>query len=154
MKKQIHQDVYSGVIALIFCAVVFFMNRGLKGDADIMPLLLDGLLAVLSACILISGLKKSKLPAKEQGPKALTWDIVKVPLLAWCLVIAYVALFFLTGYLVSTAVMLPVLMFFMKQRSWKVMLAIDAVYVAVTYGVFVRLLHVAVGSFGLLGRLL
>ena len=153
MKKQIHQDVYIGIVALIFCAVVFFMNYGLKGDADVMPMLLDSLLAIFSVIILVGGLKKSKLPAKEQGEKFITLDAVKYPLLIWCLVVAYVVLFLLTGYLISTGVMLLVLMVFMKQRNWKVMLAIDAVYLAITYGVFVKLLSVNVGGLGLLGNL-
>lgn len=154
MKKQIHQDVYIGILCLIFCAAVFYLNYGLNGGAGTMPLLLDALLTVLSLGILAGGLKKSKLPADEQGKKAITLDVVKAPFFAWLLICAYVGLFYLIGYLISTAVMLLVLMVFMKQRSWKTMIAIDVVYIAVTYFVFVRLLSVNIGSFGLLGRLL
>lgn len=154
MKKQIHQDVYIGIVALVFCVVVLFLNTGLNGGAGTMPLLLDALLAIFSVVILINGIKKSNLSNEKQEKKFLTIDVLKYPFLAWCLVGAYVLLFYLTGYIISTAIMVLVLMFFMKQRNWKTMIAIVAVYLILVYVVFIRLLSVNVGGFGLLGRLL
>lgn len=40
MKKSIHQDVYIGIVCLLLCAAIFFMNFGLGGGAGTMPLLL------------------------------------------------------------------------------------------------------------------
>lgn len=154
MKKQIHQDVYIGIVGLLFCAWVFYMNFGLKSGAGVMPLLLDGLLAVFSVIILAGGLKKSKLSAEEQGKKFLTADVLKYPLIAWGMICVYVLLFYLLGYLVSTGVMLLALMYFLKQRNWKIMIAIDVVWLVIVYVVFINFLSVNVGSFGLLGRML
>lgn len=154
MKKQIHQDVYIGIVGLLFCAWVFYMNFGLKSGAGVMPLLLDGLLAVFSVIILAGGLKKSSLSAQEQGKKFLTVDVLKYPLIAWGMICVYVLLFYLLGYLVSTGIMLLALMFFLKQRDWKIMIAIDVVWLVIVYVVFINLLSVNVGGFGLLGRML
>lgn len=152
MKKQLHQDVYIGIIALVFCAIVCYMNIGLGSGAGTMPLLLDALLAAFSIVILINGIRKSKLGTDVK--KFLTWDTVKYPFLAWCLVGVYVLLFYLTGYIISTAIMVPVLMVFMKQRNWKMIALIVAVFLLLVYFVFVRLLSVNVGGLGLLGRML
>lgn len=154
MKKQIHQDVYIGIIALLFCAFVAYLNMGLNGGAGTMPLLLAGLLAAFSIVILINGIRKSNFPKEKQGKKFITKDVMKYPFLAWCLIGIYVLLFYLTGYILSTAIMVPVLMIFMKQRNWPVMIAIVAVFLLLVYFVFVRLLSVNVGGLGLLGRML
>ena len=119
-----------------------------------MPLLLAGLLAAFSIVILINGIRKSNFPKEKQGKKFITKDVMKYPFLAWCLIGIYVLLFYLTGYILSTAIMVPVLMIFMKQRNWPVMIAIVAVFLLLVYFVFVRLLSVNVGGLGLLGRML
>ena len=62
-------------------------------------------------------------------------------------------LFYVTGYFVATAVMMIVMMLFMKRKDWKTMLIIDVVYLVIMYFVFVRMLGVNIDGFGLLGRL-
>ena len=153
MKKQIHQDVIIGFVCLALCLLFYAMNRPLPAEAAMMPNLLVGLMTVLSACILYQGVVKSKAPAEEQK-KLFTWDGVKIPLITWGIVLAYVLLFYFVGYFVATAIIIPVLMRFMKQTSWKLILAIDAGYLLVIYVVFVRTLNVSVDGFGLLSRLL
>lgn len=152
-KKHIHQDVYIGFVGLLLCALIWAVNAGLPSNAGMMPRLLDGILAFLSAIILIQGLRKSKLPEEEQGKKAFTVDAIKIPVITWLLVVAYVALFKFTGYFVSTGVMLIVFMRFMKQTNWKVIIAITVIYLLLVYGVFVRMLGVSISGFGMLGRL-
>jgi hypothetical protein len=119
-----------------------------------MPLLLDALLAIFSLVILLNGLRKTNSSTATKEKKALTVDGMKTPFLIWCLIGVYVLLFYLAGYLVATGIMLPVFMVFMKQRNWKAIAAIDIVYLVIVYAVFVQLLGVNVGGFGLLGRLL
>lgn len=79
---------------------------------------------------------------------------MKTPLITWGIVLAYVLLFYFVGYFVATAIIIPVLMRFMKQTSWKLILAIDVGYLLVIYFVFARMLNVSVDGFGLLGQLL
>ena len=153
MKKTIHQDVYIGLFCFALCIAIFFWNTGLKGGAGTMPLILDGVLAVLSAAIFIGGLNKSKLPADKQGKKAFTVDALKIPFIFWLFVAAYVVLFRLTGYMISTAVMMIVMMVFMKRRDWKVMILIDVIYLLFVYFVFVRMLSVNVSGFGMLEQM-
>ena len=155
MKKEIHQDVYIGIACAALCVVVFFMNQGLPGGAGAMPLLLDGILAILSAVIFIGGLRKSRLPEEERKKekKAFTLDAVKIPFIFWLIVAGYVFLFYAVGYFIATAVMMIVMMLFMKRRDWKTMLIIDVIYLVVMYFVFVKMLGVNIDGFGLLGRL-
>ena len=91
MKKQIHQDVIIGFVCLALCLLFYAMNRPLPSEAAMMPNLLVGLMTVLSACILYQGVVKSKAPAEEQK-KLFTWDGVKIPLITWGIVLAYVLL--------------------------------------------------------------
>ncbi len=153
MKKTIHQDVYIGLVCFALCIGIFFQNRGLAGGAGSMPLILDGLLTALSAVIFIRGLSKSKLPEDQQGKKAFTLDAIKIPFIFWLFVAGYVILFRLVGYFLSTAVMMIVMMVFMKRRDWKIMILIDVIYLLAMYFVFVRMLSVNVSDFGMLGNL-
>lgn len=153
MKKQIHQDVFIGFLCLALCLLFFALNMSLPTDAALMPKLLDALLTVLSFCIIYQGLQKSKLPTEKQN-KLITCDGIKIPMITWCLVATYVLLFMLVGYFIATAIMIPCLMRFMKQTSWKLIISIDAVYLLIIYFVFVRMLGVSIDGFGLLSRLL
>lgn len=153
-KKYIHQDVYVGATCLVVCFLFYSLNMSLPSDAALMPKLLCVLLMVLSVCIIASGLKKSKVPEEEREEPGLTWDAIKVPLMAWGIVLAYAVLFYLVGYYIATGIMIIAFMRFMKQASWKRILLIDAGYLIVIYFGFVRLLGVSLNSLGLLERLL
>ena len=154
-KRQIHQDVYIGIACAALCVVIFFMNYGLPGGAGTMPLLLDALLAVLSVVIFIGGIKKSTLPAekRQNEEKSFSIDAIKIPLIFWVIVAAYVGLFYVAGYFIATAVMMIVMMLFMKRKDWLKMVIIDVVFLVVMYFVFVKMLGVSIDGFGLIGRL-
>lgn len=153
MKKQIHQDVFIGFFCLALCLLFYALNMNLPSDAAMMPRLLTTMLTGLSICVIYQGVVKSKAPAEEQK-KLFTWDGIKIPLITWGLVLLYVLLFMFAGYFVATAIMIPTLMRFMKQTSWKLIIAIDVVYLLLIYFVFVRALGVSVDGFGMLGQLL
>lgn len=152
-KKQIHQDVFIGFFCLGLCVLIFALNKDLPSDAAMMPKLLDVLLAVLAVLIINQGLQKSKVPADQQK-KLLVWEDFKVPLITWGIVALYVALFYVAGYFIATAITIPLLMRFMKQTSWKLIFAVDVGFLLVIYFVFVRMLSVSIDGFGLLSRLL
>ena len=152
-KKQLHQDVFIGFVCLGLCVLIYALNSALPSEAAMMPRFLDGLLLILSLLIIGQGIQKSKAPAEEQK-KLLVWEDFKAPLIAWGLVGLYLVLFWLAGYFLATAVIIPLFMRFMKQTSWKRILAIDAGYLLVVYLVFVSMLDVSIDGFGLLGKLL
>lgn len=152
-KKQIHQDVFIGFICLGLCVLIYALNMNLPGDAALMPKLLDGMLDVLSVLIINQGLKKSKAPADQQK-KLLIWGDFEVPLVTWGMVALYLVLFYVVGYFVATAIIIPLLMRYMKQTNWKLIIAIDAGYLLVIYFAFVRMLGVSIDGFGLLSKLL
>lgn len=152
-KKAIHQDVFIGFFCVGLCLLIYALNKDLPSDAAMMPKLLDGLLAILSVLIINQGLQKSKVPADQQK-KLLVWEDFKVPLVTWGIVALYVALFYFVGYFVATAIIIPLLMRYMKQTNWKLIIAIDVGYLLVIYFVFVRMLGVSIDGFGLLSRML
>ncbi|WMJ83695.1 tripartite tricarboxylate transporter TctB family protein [Oscillospiraceae bacterium LTW-04] len=154
MKKQLHQDVYIGLVCLALCLLIFALNMNLSPDAAMMPRLLGGILTVLSILIIYRGLNKSKLPVEAQGAKALTLDALKIPLITWGFVVLYFVLFMAVGYFLATGVMIIVLMRFMKRTSWPIIITIDITYLLLIYFVFVRMLNVSVDGFGMLGQLL
>lgn len=151
--KYIHQDVFIGIVCLVFCFLFYSLNMSLPADAALMPKFLSVLLMCLSVCIIISGLKKSKLP-EDKREKGLTWDSFKIPFIAWGIVLGYAVLFYVVGYYIATGIMIAVFMRFMKQTSWKRILLIDACYLIIIYFGFVRLLGVSLNSFGLLGQMI
>ena len=152
-KKQIHQDVYIGFLCVGVCVLIYALNMNLPADAALMPKLLVGLLSILSVLIIAQGLKKSKVPADQQK-KLLVWEDFKVPMVTWGIVALYVALFYFAGYFIATAVIIPLLMRYMKQANWKLIIAIDVGYLLVIYFAFVRMLGVSIDGFGLLSKLL
>ena len=148
MKKQIHQDVFIGFVCLAITLLIFALNMGLPSDAAMMPRLLAALLTILSILIIYHGMRKSQDPA-EAEKKELTWDVLKIPVITWCIVALYVALFAFIGYIPATAIIR-----FMKQTSWPIIITIDVVYLLLMYFVFARMLNVSIDGFGILGRLL
>ena len=133
---------------------VSFSARGYAYMPGVDQAIVDRMTEALSVCIIGSGLKKSRTPEGEREAPGLTWDAVKVPMIAWGIVLAYALLFYLAGYYIATGIMIAVFMRFMKQTSWKRILLIDAGYLIVIYFGFVRLLGVSLNSFGLLEQLL
>lgn len=153
-KRYIHQDVYIGFFCLAMCLAFYGLNMPLPSDAAMMPKILSVMLMALSVCIIVSGLKKSKLPEDERGKPYITADALKIPYVAWLIVLAYALLFYLIGYYAATFIMMIVFMRFMKETSWKRILLIDAGYLLVIYFGFVKLLGVSLNAFGILGRML
>ena len=148
-KKKIHQDVFIGIACMVLTGFVFLINAKVPSDVAAMPRLLASLMAILSVILFVQGIKKS---GSEEKP-FLTVDILKVPCITWIIVVAYVVLFKLCGYFIATPIMLIVLMRFMKQTSWKVIIAIIVVYLLIIYIFFVKQMGVSIGNFGLLGKL-
>ena len=147
-----HQDVYIGIACMILTAVVFIMNKDIPTDAAIMPRLLGTMMGILSVLMFYQGLKKSK--TEEETKPYLTGDIMKVPFITWLIVGVYILLFKLFGYFIATPAMLIALMRYMKQTSWKTILAIVAVYLLIIYFFFVKQMGVSIGNLGMLGRML
>lgn len=155
MKKlKLHQDVWIGLVCLILTAWFLYLNRDLSFESALMPRILCGLMGILAAAITVSGIRKSRNADPAGLKQYLNLDVVKMPLIAWLFVFGYVILFLLCGYFAATAVMLPVYMRFMKRSSWKVIMAIDVVYLALVYIFFVKQFGLNLWNFGLLGEML
>lgn len=153
MKRKFHQEVYIGFASLIFSLLIFAINNNIPSEAALMPRLLAGVMTVLSIFIIHRGLGLSKMPKEEQPDEYLSWAGLKIPLITWGIVVLYFLLFRFVGYFIATAIVLPLLMRFMKRTSWKTILAIDGAFLLIIYFVFVKVLKMSVNAFGMLERL-
>ena len=143
-----HQDIYIGIIILAVCAYFAYLSFQLDTGSATMPLILLAVMAFLGAVILFDGIKKSRADSVKPF---LTFKDLKVPLLMFILIGIYIFLFFAVGYYVATGVFLIVSMFYLKQRSWLLMIAIAACFIAFTYFFLVMQLNISIEPFGWLG---
>ena len=149
--KKLHQDIYVGIGSLLFCAFIFYANRSLPPESKAMPYAMAGLMAAFSVVILLSGIRKTKVSGASGN---LTWDDVKIPVCLLGCIACYLLLFRLIGYLAATAIMLIVMLVFLKRRSKLEIACVVAGYTAFVYVLFVMILNVPIDNFGLLGYLL
>lgn len=152
-KTKIHQDVYIGLFCLALVAWFFFLTRDLPFDSAFMPRMLSGLLGILALVLTIKGFQKSRSQENSDSKAYITADVIKVPFITWLFVAGYVALFLIAGYFVATAVMLVCLMRYMKRTSWKAIIAIVVIYLALVYIFFVKQFGLNLLNLGLIGKL-
>lgn len=152
--KKIHQNVYIGIVCLAISGWIFWLNRNLPFDVSAMPRILSILLACLSVAICLNGVKSSKLGFDAKMDAYLTVEKIKVPIVTWIMIVAYIVLFMLIGYMLSTAVVMIALMLYMKQKKKKVILSITFGYLLFIYLFFVQQLSVPIDKLGLLEKLL
>ena len=151
--KKIHQDVWCGCILLALVAFAFATSRGFaRFDARsiVMPYIAMAIITLLALIIIIQGIQKSVEAAKKnEVPKQFfTLQNMKIPMITFGIIAAYILLFHYVGYMIATALFLVALMWFFKMRNWKTILAIVIVYLLIVYFGFYRGLHVNVFNLG------
>ncbi len=133
--KTIHPDVWIGGV-LIVLSVIFYVMAGQfsNPDAAMWPkAILIGII-ILSAMVTVHGLKLTQ-PKTNQSqilPQGLAG-----PFFALLAIVLYAVLMNFTGYFVSTAIFLPLGMFFLGQRNWKAILGVTVGLELFVYVLFV-----------------
>lgn len=151
MKFKVHQDIYIGVLIIMFCAAFLLITANLPKGAAIFPALMLVILALLACWITWDGVKKTKA-SKNGTPidNTITLSKLKIPAITYLYIIVYIALFSLTGYFISTTVFIIALMKHFHMTSWKKIILITAGFVFAIYALFVKQLNVPVLNFGYL----
>lgn len=154
-------DVYSGIFFIVYAIVLFIATFSIRQldvatiGSDFVPRLVLGGMFILSAILVIQGLRKRKAEEdhrsteKEQGEKA----NYKSVLSTIALMIGYVALIDLLGFLISTVVYLVLQFILLTDRShWKIPMyvVIAIVTSGLIYYIFRMVLHVMLPT-GILG---
>ncbi|MBR0095006.1 MAG: tripartite tricarboxylate transporter TctB family protein [Synergistaceae bacterium] len=150
-----HQDIAIGIVILIFCAFFIYLSLQLDRGSAMMPLILLGLMAFLGVIIILDGFKKTRKATEDKPVEPfLTLQNMKVPFTMFFFICLYILMFFLVGYYIATAVFLFASMCYLKQRSWLIIVAVSACFLAFTYFFLVKQLNVSIDALGLLGTYL
>lgn len=137
LKKKIHSDIFVGIFLEALCAFFFFYGRKLPNEAKAFPDIVLFLIALLSAFVIIEGIRKTKQMNSGTAVKDISWEKIRYPLLTLAISVAYYLIFRYVGYFVATPILLVVLMLIFGVRSWKLLVLIPAGYMVFTYILFV-----------------
>ena len=96
------------------------------------------IMAALNILMLIGGLRKSAFGNEEK----IDVKGMKMPLISLLIIAVYELLFIKTNYFIATPLFLIALFTYLRQRNWKLMIAVIACYLVAVYLVFVLLLKV------------
>lgn len=151
MKKQIHRDVWVGVVLLVFCAAVLYNAVNIPGEASYLPVALSVLMSVCAAAILVSGIRKTK-QAEGEFEYAMTWKKGKYAFQFMLFIFIYYLLFRYVSYWVATPFFLLFTQKHLRVKSWKLNIAITVIYMIVSYVLFVIVLKLPIYKVGVLGK--
>lgn len=130
MNRKTHRDVYIGAgLLLVSAAFLLYGWTSIAArDAKILPCFLLAVMCVLSASIIVKGVRATK---ESDYHYAYTIKDSKEPLLAYAICLAYLALFWWLGYFASTPIFLIALMRYLKAGSWKKIIIITIIYTVI-----------------------
>lgn len=137
--KNIHADVWIGTI-LIALSIIFYEMAGSFSNqsAALWPRAVLVIIIILSVMLLIRGLR---LTQQKADAELIPLGTLTGPMIAIALIILYAVLMKFTGYFISSAIFLPVGMFLLGQRNWKILLGVTAGLEIFIYVLFVTQLQ-------------
>ena len=95
-------------------------------------------MAAMNILLLIGGLRKSAAGNEEK----IDLKGMKMSLVSLLIIAVYELLFIKTNYFIATPLFLIALFSYLRERNWKLMIALIACYLVIVYLVFVLLLKV------------
>lgn len=110
-----------------------FWSEGRPG-AGFFPLILGGILTLLTAINILLEVRQSKLEGKAVG-KDEKFEL-KDMLIVGAMILAYMVVFPWLGYLISTALFIILTLGFLNPRKWTQNIIIAVVLLAIIYSVF------------------
>lgn len=142
-KKILHHDVYIGIIMLIFGLFFRTQTINMPEQAASYPNIILNLICLLSAGVIITGIRKTK-KAYQQGevPATFTWPQLKAPMSVAAIVFAYLLLMWKLGFYVSTTLFVAGCMVYFGERSAKRVCIVTGGFIIVLYILFSKMLGV------------
>lgn len=140
----VHQDVYISLLSITAGIFLYAVSNQMNRQAAVFPKITLTVFLVLMIVVLFQGIKKSIAATKAKGQideRMLKWEQNKVPYLVFLITILYVVLIKYIGFFISTAIFIPGLMLFFKQKSWTAIICITAGSLIFIYLLFVVLLR-------------
>lgn len=149
MKTKINSDVILGILLIVVSAAIFATASGYPSGAALYPKGLSVLIALLSASVVWTGLKKGQEP---NGKESVTFELVKKPVIVYLMMAAYIAGFRILGFFVATPIFIFSLLFYLKGGTWKRCLLVAAIFTVLCYIGFVILMKVPLYRIGIFGK--
>ena len=150
MKRKINSDIVIGILLVVVSAAIFATASGYPEGAALYPKGLAVLIALFSVSIIWTGFKKSA--AGETGEEAVTFDLVKQPVLVYLFMALYIAGFRFLGFFVATPVFIFSVLLYLKAGSWKRCLLVSAIFTLLCYIGFVIIMSVPLYRIGIFGK--
>lgn len=148
MLKQLHHDVYAGVVILVTSLFFLVQAKEFPERAALFPYLILALFLFFAVLLLITGFRKTAMRKKDievptaDDEESLTIGMIKMPLLILVTVTAYVVLINFLGFFVSTALFMVGILYMLKLKSLKTYVLTILFTLLFIYLLFVKLLHV------------
>jgi|GEM_PF-685198 len=170
MKAINKPDLIGGFIVMAFCALAFFLGRGLPEEARAFPLFLLGCLAVLGACLAFNGWRGKRVveksvfeielemedkvksqaeagqpaePASVAEPKPESENIFLI-FLTVLLAVAYVAALPTLGFTLSTPIFIFVTLRLLGMRRYLTLVLISVLTTVTVFVVFKTVMYVSI----------
>ena len=135
MEKDRKQMILVGLLTLVLAGAGWWFSAGWSADASRFPRLALSLLALLGLLLMVQAAR-----GKLVGEYMIHAKQLVGPAISFAIILGYVLLLEVIGFYVATALFLAGYMFYLGQRSWKVMLGATAGVLAFIYLLFTQAL--------------
>ena len=150
-KKQIHRDVWVGLVLLVFSLIALVLSTQIRGEAKLLPVALSVLMAICALFVMLGGWRKSTQDG-EPIHYAMTIKGSKYAFIYMAGIVAYYIGFRVLGYWVATPIFLIVSMKYLKVKSWKLNIIVTVFYIIIAFVMFVIMLKLPIYKIGIFGR--
>jgi len=150
--KRLSANVVIGGVLLVFCVVVYLIiplqvPELMRYDASmglspaVFPKLAVILIAAFSLGLLLSGLRSQDIAPAEKQRDLYTGTATRV-ITTFIILVAYVYLIDIFGYLVMTPLVLVLLMWYFGQKNWFLILSLAILVTVGLYAFFRYLMYI------------
>jgi hypothetical protein len=150
--KRLSANVVIGGVLLVFCVGVYLIipfqvPELMRYDASmglspaVFPKLAVILIAGLSVGLLLSGLRSKDIASKEKQQTLKTGTVARV-ITTFIILVAYVYLIDIFGYLVMTPLTLALLMWYFGQKNWFLILSLAILTTAGLHAFFRYIMYI------------
>lgn len=116
--KLVDRELILGLIVSIIGLFMYTEASKLNDQASIFPKVILGIIILLSVLLLIQGIRKSiKNKYIQSSNKNMHLNDFKVPFFIFMLILIYVVLLDKMGFYISTAIFIPGIMIFYKNKN-------------------------------------
>jgi hypothetical protein len=150
--RRLSANVVIGGVLFVFCVVVYLIIPSqvpelMRYDASmglspaVFPKLAVILIAAFSIGLLLSGLRSQNIAPEEKRRNLYTGTAVRV-ITTFIILVAYVYLIDIFGYLVMTPLALALLMWYFGQKNWFLILSLAILTTAGLYVFFRYIMYI------------